>query len=68
MRAQLTSDDLTGQIIGAAMEVSKELRPGQDERIYERALEVTGCKLGFSSTSNKPRWNGNVSSPQRREA
>lgn len=32
--------DLTHRIIGAAMEVHNQLRPGQDERIYERALEV----------------------------
>ncbi len=32
--------ELTREIIGAAMEVLNELRPGQDERIYERAMEV----------------------------
>jgi len=40
--------ELTGQIIGAAMEVLNELRPGQDERIYERALEV---ELGLRGVS-----------------
>lgn len=32
--------ELTGTIIGAAMEVLNELRPGQDERVDERALEI----------------------------
>ena len=32
--------DLTGDIIGAAMAVLNELRPGLDEKIYERALVV----------------------------
>jgi len=40
--------ELTGQIIGAAMEVLNELRPGQDERIYERALEVELALRGIS--------------------
>lgn len=38
--------ELTHAIIGAAMEVLNELRPGQDERVYERALEV---ELGLRS-------------------
>jgi GxxExxY protein len=41
--------ELSEQIIGAAMEVLNELRPGQDERIYERALviemELRGLKI-----------------------
>jgi GxxExxY protein len=41
--------ELSEQIIGAAMEVLNELRPGQDERIYERALliemELRGLKV-----------------------
>ena len=40
MKNEFKHGDLTRVIIGAAMEVLNELRPGQDERIYERALEV----------------------------
>jgi len=32
--------DLTGQIIGAAMSVLNELRPGLDEKLYENALVI----------------------------
>lgn len=45
--------DLTRQIIGAAMEVLNELRPGQDERIYERALEVEFGLRGISVVRQK---------------
>ena len=40
MSGDFRHKELTHAIIGAAMEVLNELRPGQDERIYERALEV----------------------------
>ena len=33
-------NEVSGAIIGAAMEVHNQLRPGQDERIYENALAV----------------------------
>jgi GxxExxY protein len=37
-------EELTGQIIGAAMAVLNELKPGLDEKLYENALvnELTG--------------------------
>ena len=40
MTTDLKHGDLSGQIIGVAMEVLNHLKPGQDEKIYERALEV----------------------------
>lgn len=40
MSDEFRHKELTGKIIGAAMEVLNELRPGQDEKVYERALEV----------------------------
>ena len=33
-------DRITKEIIGAAMEVLNTLRPGQDEKIYERAMVI----------------------------
>jgi len=48
MADEFRHKELTGQIIGAAMEVLNELRPGQDERIYERALEVELALRGIS--------------------
>jgi len=36
----LEHEDLTGQIIGAAIEVHKQLGPGFVESIYENALVV----------------------------
>ena len=38
-------EDLSGKIIGAAMQVLNELKPGLDEKLYERAIiiELTRC-------------------------
>jgi GxxExxY protein len=33
-------EELSGQIIGAAMAVPNELKPGLDEKLYERALII----------------------------
>ena len=33
-------EDVSGKIIGAAMEVLNELNPGLDEKLYERALSL----------------------------
>lgn len=33
-------EEVTGRIIGAAMEVLNELKPGLDEKLYERALII----------------------------
>lgn len=46
MKHEFKHGYLTREIIGAAMEVLNELKPGQDERIYERAMEV---ELGLRS-------------------
>ena len=35
-------EKLTGEILGAAMAVLNELKPGLDERLYENALVVRG--------------------------
>src|ERR671937_2872157 len=33
-------EELSGKIIGAAMEVLNELKPGLDEKLYERAMII----------------------------
>ena len=33
-------EELSGKIIGAAMEVLNELKPGLDEKLYERAMVI----------------------------
>jgi GxxExxY protein len=33
-------EELSGKIIGAAMDVLNELRPGLDEKLYERAMII----------------------------
>jgi GxxExxY protein len=33
-------EELSGEIIGAAMEVLNELKPGLDEKRYERAMII----------------------------
>jgi GxxExxY protein len=38
MDRQMILEEVSGKIIGAAMEVLNELKPGLDERLYERAL------------------------------
>jgi GxxExxY protein len=40
---------LTGQIIGAAMTVLNELRPGLDEKLYENALVIELAEQGLIS-------------------
>jgi GxxExxY protein len=37
---EMKHEELTGQIIGAAMLVLNELKPGPDERLYENALVI----------------------------
>jgi GxxExxY protein len=38
--AGLIHEELSGEIIGAAMAVLNELRPGLDEKLYENALMI----------------------------
>ena len=38
MSQGLIHEELTGKIIGAAMDVLNELKPGLDEKLYENAL------------------------------
>ncbi len=40
--------ELSGKIIGAAMEVLNELKPGLDEKLYERAMIIELKHRGHS--------------------
>ncbi len=50
---KLLHEELSGQIIGAAMKVLNELKPGLDERIYERALVIELKTLGHKVDQQK---------------
>ena len=45
--------ELTGKIIGAAIRVLDELRPGLDEKLYENALVIELAKHGLSPEQQK---------------
>jgi GxxExxY protein len=40
MKKEMIHEELSGAIIGAAMEVLNELKPGSDEKLYERAIVI----------------------------
>src|SRR5437867_9730238 len=40
MKTEIIQEELSGEIIGAAMEVLNELKPGLDEKLYERAIII----------------------------
>jgi GxxExxY protein len=48
MRKKIIHDELSGDIIGAAMDVLNELKPGLDEKLYERALIIELRRQGHS--------------------
>jgi GxxExxY protein len=52
---QMTADnvELTQVVIGAAMKVLNTLRPGLDEKLYERALVIELGKQGVKSDQQK---------------
>ena len=41
-------EELSGEIIGAGMDVLNELRPGLDEKLYERAMIIELKRRGHS--------------------
>lgn len=50
----LTNDEqITENIIGAAMSVLNKLRPGLDEKLYERALVIELAKQGLACVQQK---------------
>ena len=46
-------EELTGQIIGAAMAVLNELRPGLDEKLYENALVIELTAQGHTVSQQR---------------
>jgi GxxExxY protein len=40
-------EDLSGKIIGAAIQVLNELKPGLDEKLYERAIAIELKRRGL---------------------
>jgi len=53
MGEELIHEDLTEEIIGAAMEVLNELKPGLDEKLYENALIIELRSRGHSVNQQK---------------
>jgi GxxExxY protein len=48
MKKELIHEELSGKIIGAAMDVLNELKPGLDEKLYERALVLELQRRGHA--------------------
>ncbi|MFZ5806128.1 MAG: GxxExxY protein [Verrucomicrobiota bacterium] len=53
MDVDLIEKELTGKIIGAAMTVLQELKPGLDEKLYEKALVIELQRLGIKTDQQK---------------
>ena len=47
-------EELSGEIIGAAMKVLNELEPGVDEKLYERAMIIELNQRGHSVSVQSP--------------
>ena len=51
---KMLHEDLSRAIIGAAMEVLNALKPGLDEKLYERALGIELNHCGYLVTRQRP--------------
>jgi GxxExxY protein len=51
---ELIHEELSRAIIGAAMRVLNELKPGLDEKLYENALVIELRDLGHEVAQQKP--------------
>ncbi len=47
MTSKLIHEELSGKVIGAAMQVHNMLRPGLDEKVYENALVIELEHMGL---------------------
>jgi GxxExxY protein len=54
MKKEIIHEELSGKIIGMAMEVLKALKPGLDEKLYERALVIELGRLGHDVEVQRP--------------
>ena len=50
---KLIHEELSGKIIGAAIDVLNELKPGLDEKLYERALMIELRRRGHTVESQR---------------
>ena len=48
MKRELIHEELSGKIIGVAMDVLNELKPGLDEKLYERAMVIELRRRGHA--------------------
>ena len=48
MKKEIIHEELSGKIIGAAMEVLNDLKSGLDEKLYERALVIELRRRGHT--------------------
>jgi len=48
MKTEIIHEKLSGAIIGAAMDVLNELKPGLDEKLYERVLVIELRRRGHT--------------------
>ena len=46
--SKILHEELSGKIIGAAMDVLNELKPGLDEKLYERAMIIELTRRGHT--------------------
>src|SRR5207237_6296217 len=53
MKNEIIHEELSGKIIGAAMHVLNELKPGLDEKLYERALVIELRRRGLQVESQR---------------
>src|SRR5438874_9549142 len=53
MKKEIIHEELSGEIIGAAMDVLNSLKPGLDEKLYERALVIELRKRGHRVDQQK---------------
>ncbi|MFL6583812.1 MAG: GxxExxY protein [Chthoniobacterales bacterium] len=51
---RILHEELSRAIIGVAMEVLNELKPGLDEKLYERAMVIELQRRGHSSAVQNP--------------